>query len=452
MTLIASDKRITIVGLGATGLSCARFLRRRGQPFRVIDSRLEPPMLAQFRAEFSDVPLHLGSFDTDLMCAASELVVSPGVALAEPAIAAAQRAGVSVIGDIDLFVREAAAPIVAVTGSNGKSTVTTLVGEMAQAAGRRVAVGGNLGTPALDLLADDIELYVLELSSFQLERAAPLNAAVATVLNVSPDHMDRYATVLAYHQAKHRIYRGARHCVFNRDDSLSEPLLARDVKATSFGLDRPDLNAFGVITDGNARWLAFGAEQLLRCDELKMAGEHNVANALAALALGQAAGLPMPPMLTVLRSFTGLAHRCQHVADIDGVHFYDDSKGTNVGATVAAVTGLAAGRDRRIVLIAGGVGKDAEFEPLAPVLKQYGRAVVLIGDAAPALHAVLAAALPCRHASSMEEAVALAAELAEPDDCVLLSPACASFDMFRDYNERGDVFTAAVLARRAAAC
>jgi UDP-N-acetylmuramoylalanine--D-glutamate ligase len=384
-----------------------------------------------------------------MLANAAELIVSPGVSLQEPAIAAAMARGVAVCGDIDLFVRELAqrekpVPLIAITGSNGKSTVTTLVGEFARAAGLNVGVGGNLGTPALALLDDAHQLYVLELSSFQLERAQPLNATVATVLNVSPDHMDRYPNLLAYHQAKHRIFRGARQVVVNRDDNLSQPLLAQGVVEWSFGFGEPDFKGFGLREEGGGQWLAFERQPLLPVNELKIAGAHNVANALAALALGHAAGLPLAVMVEVLRNFTGLPHRCQLVGEAREVRFYDDSKGTNVGATVAAVEGLCRGGDTRVVLIAGGVGKGAEFDGLRPVLAQYGRAAVLIGEAAPQLQHTLQGTLPLQTAGDMTDAVTSAALLAQPGDCVLLSPACASFDMFDNYAHRGEVFAQAV--------
>ncbi len=444
MTMIATDKQRIIVGLGVTGLSCARFFAKHGIAFSMADSRENPPGLDKFKHEFIDVPLHLGAFSTELFSSADELIVSPGIALEEPAIAAAIKKGVSVCGDIDLFVREARAPIVAITGSNGKSTVTTLVGEMAQAAQLNVGVGGNLGTAALDLLGPARDLYVLELSSFQLERAQPLHAEVATVLNVSPDHMDRYASLLAYHQAKHRIFRGCKQIVINRADPLSRPLVPVDVMQWSFGLDAPDFNGFGVRESHGERFLAFEQELLMPVQEMQIAGDHNIANALAALALGHAVKLPIAAMLKTLREFKGLAHRCQLIARKNEIAFYDDSKGTNVGATVAAIEGLCAHRASKVVLIAGGVGKGAEFDGLKPVLEKYGRAVVLIGEAAPAIEAVVKDVLPIAFARDMQEAVDKAAQLADTGDSVLLSPACASFDMFDNYAHRGDMFIAAV--------
>ncbi len=449
MTAMTADKRRIVVGLGQTGLSCARYLARCGLSFSVMDSRDNPPGLAEFRSEFPSTSLLLGAFDAAQLCAADEIIVSPGVALSEPAIAAAIEHGVAVCGDIDLFVRanaasERPAPIVAITGSNGKSTVTTLVGEMAQAAGRNVGVGGNLGTPALDLLNPQRDLYVLELSSFQLERAQALHAEVATVLNISPDHMDRYPTLQAYRQAKHQIFLGCQQAVINRDEAANTTPVPSANMQWSFGFDVPSHNGFGVIEHDGERYLAFDCERLLPLSALRIAGQHNVANALAALALGRAVGLPMSSMLTALKNFAGLPHRCQLVADVNGVAYYDDSKGTNVGATVAAIEGLCKNARGKVVLIAGGVSKGAEFDDLAPALERYGRAAVLIGEAAPALAKILRDVLPTAHAADMSAAVEQSAAFAQAGDKVLLSPACASFDMFANYAQRGEVFTAAV--------
>ncbi|OYW96298.1 MAG: UDP-N-acetylmuramoyl-L-alanine--D-glutamate ligase, partial [Pseudomonadales bacterium 32-61-5] len=342
--------------------------------------------------------------------------------------------------------REARAPIIAITGSNAKSTVTTLVGEMAQAAGRKVAVGGNLGTPALDLLNDDVELYVLELSSFQLETTAQLNAEVATCLNVSEDHMDRYAGLPAYHQAKHRIFRGARQVVINRDDRLSRPLLGDDVPVWSFGLGKPDFKGFGLVEESGETHLAFQFEALMPARELRMRGAHNQSNALAALALGHAAGLPFEPMLDTLRRFGGLPHRCQWVGEHGGVNYYDDSKATNVGAALAAIGGLGADIGGKLVLIAGGDGKGADFSALHAPVARYCREVILLGRDAGLLANALDGAAPVHRVQSLEQAVQRAALSAQPGDAVLLSPACASLDMFKNFEERGLLFAAAVEA------
>src|SRR5690606_17523317 len=425
-------------------MSVVRFLARQGVRFAVADTRANPPELVTLQRDYPNVEVRCGELDVDFLCRASELYVSPGLAVATPALQQAAARGVKLSGDIDLFVRNAKAPIVAITGSNAKSTVTTLVGEMAAEAGKRVAVGGNLGTPALDLLADDIELYVLELSSFQLETTERVNAEVAVCLNVSEDHMDRYADMAAYHLAKHRIFRGARKVVVNRDDALSRPLIADQVPSTRFGLGKPDLRDFGLLEVEGEKYLARGLEPLLPGRELKIRGAHNQANALAALALGEAAGLPMPAMLAVLRRFSGLPHRCQWLRERNAVNYYDDSKATNVGAALAAIEGLGADIAGKLVLIAGGDGKGADFACLRAPIARYCRAVVLLGRDAELIAAALGDAVPLVRVGSIEDAAQRCAELAEPGDAVLLSPACASLDMFRSFEERGKRFAAAV--------
>ena len=445
MSLIASDHFRIVVGLGKSGMSLVRFLARQGLPFAVADSRANPPELATLRAEFPQVDVRCGELDVAFLCRANELLVSPGLALATPALQQAAARGVKMSGDIELFARHAKAPIIAITGSNAKSTVTTLVGEMAAAAGKRVAVGGNLGTPALDLLNDEVELYVLELSSFQLECTDQLNAEVATCLNVSEDHMDRYSGMPAYHLAKHRIFRGARQVVINRQDALSRPLLAEGQPCWSFGLNKPDFKAFGLIEEGGEKYLAFQFDKLLNVRELKMRGAHNQANALAALALGHAAGLPMAPMLAALREFTGLAHRCQWLRELRGVTYYDDSKATNVGAALAAIEGLGADIDGKLLLIAGGDGKGADFSALRGPVAAHCRAVLLLGRDAELLANTLAdSGVPLIRVATLEDAVQRAAELAQAGDAVLLSPACASLDMFKNFEQRGQLFAAAV--------
>jgi UDP-N-acetylmuramoylalanine--D-glutamate ligase len=445
MSLIASDQFRIVVGLGKSGMSLVRFLARQGLPFAVVDSRANPPELATLREQFPAVEVRCGELDVEFLCRASELLVSPGMPLAIAALQQAAARGVNMSGDIELFARYAKAPIIAITGSNAKSTVTTLVGDMALAAGKRVAVGGNLGTPALDLLADDVELYVLELSSFQLETTALLNAAVATVLNVSEDHMDRYSGLPAYHQAKHRIFRGAKHVVINRQDALSRPLLNEGVSSSTFGLNRPDFKTFGLIAEDGEKYLAYQFEKLMNVRELKVRGAHNQANALAALALGHAAGLPFAPMLASLREFTGLAHRCQWLRELHGVNYYDDSKATNVGAALAAIQGLGADIDGKLLLVAGGDGKGADFSALRGPVAAHCRAVMLLGRDAELLAAALGDSVPLVRVKTLEEAVLCAAELAQFGDAVLLSPACASLDMFKNYEQRGHLFAAAVL-------
>jgi UDP-N-acetylmuramoylalanine--D-glutamate ligase len=351
---------------------------------------------------------------------------------------------VKLSGDIELFARNAKAPIVAISGSNAKSTVTTLVGEMAAAAGKRVAVGGNLGTPALDLLSDEVDLYVMELSSFQLETTDQLGAEVATVLNISEDHMDRYSGLPAYHLAKHRIFRGARQVVVNRQDALTRPLIGEGVPCWTFGLNKPDRNGFGLREENGEKYLAFQFDNLMPVRELKIRGGHNQANALAALALGHAVGLPFDAMLASLKTFAGLVHRCQWLRELNGVNYYDDSKATNVGAALAAIEGLGADIDGKLVLIAGGDGKGADFTPLKAPVAAHCRAVVLLGRDADLLAATFGDSVPLVRVTTLEEAVQRAAEIAQRGDAVLLSPACASLDMFKNFEERGQLFALAV--------
>lgn len=448
MQLIQRDGLRVVVGLGKTGLSCVRFLKSRGYPVAVNDTRDAPPGLPELRAEFPDIEVSLGGLDAALLRRAREVVVSPGLSVQTPELAACAAAGIPLVGDIDIFCREVSAPIVAITGSNAKSTVTTLVGLMAARAGIDVGVGGNLGTPVLDMLREKGEqaLYVLELSSFQLETTHALRAAVAVVLNISEDHMDRYASMQDYHRAKHRIFRNCQRYVVNRDDALTVPLIDAAVPGTSFGLNAPDLGHFGVLRRDGEQWLARGREALLPVREMKIRGEHNIANALACLALGEAVGLPMPAMLATLRQFPGLPHRCQLVHEQDGVAWYNDSKGTNVGASLAAISGLGAAIDGKLVLIAGGVGKGQDFSPLSAPLVRHARLLVLIGEDGPKIADAVDAAVPRVMVATLRDAVAAARDAAQAGDAVLLSPACASFDMFKHYEDRGEQFVAAVRA------
>ncbi len=431
-----------VVGLGQTGLACARFLARRGVAVVVVDSRAEPPMLRELQHQLPAVETRCGGFDAALFKQADMLVVSPGIPLSDPAIAAAMGAGVEVVGDIELFARHARAPVVAITGSNGKSTVTTLLGAMACEAGRDARVGGNIGTPALDLLQQfEPELYILELSSFQLETTRSLKPAAAVVLNVSQDHLDRYAGMQEYGAAKRRIYRGAAMKLINLDDPVVAAWGGADEGWHRFTLAQPpQADDFGVISKDGQLWLAKGNQALLAVSELKLAGMHNVANALAALALGDGVGLSMDAMLATLRRFGGLPHRCQWLAEKDGVNWYNDSKATNVGATVAAIGGMPG----KVVLLAGGEGKGQDFSPLRDIMATKGRAAILFGRDAPLIAAALDRVVPLERVSTLREAVRAARALARPGDTVLLAPACASFDMFKGYEDRGDRFAAAV--------
>ncbi len=441
----AEHPRTLIVGMGLTGLSCVRYLQAHNVPVVIIDSRSHPPGLAALREQMFGASVVTGGFDPRVFASAERIIVSPGVSIQEPQIRAAHERGAEVIGDIELFAREVKAPVAAITGSNGKSTVTTLLGEMARCAGREVAVGGNIGLPALDLLADRVELYLLELSSFQLETTRSLNPRVAAVLNISADHLDRYGGVEAYAQTKSAIYNGAQIRLFNLDDPMVMAMRgqpqADDLFFTLQSVDSPD--QFGVNLQSGEPWLCRGRQALLPVSELQLPGRHSQANALAALALGAALELPMPAMLEALRNFCGLPHRTQFVAEHAGVRWYNDSKATNVGACIAALEGMA-NDVGCIVLIAGGEGKGADFSELAAVVERTVRAVVLIGRDAAEIEDALMGVVPTARAADMDVAVARAGELARPGDLVLLSPACASFDMFQNFGQRGVAFSDAV--------
>lgn len=441
-----------VVGLGVTGLSCLRHLARLGESLAAVDSRENPPLLAEVRAMFPDLPLHLGGFQSDFLHSAGRLVVSPGVSLEEGPLHAARDAGVEVIGDIELFARQCDRPVVAVTGSNGKSTVATLVHQMIEHSGFASALGGNIGTPALDLLAGPVpDYFVLELSSFQLQTTASLNAAAAVVLNVTEDHMDRHHDLSDYAAAKERVYQGSGAMVLNLDDPVVRAMARPQRPCLGFTLGQPGRGQFGVRRKGGESWLCRGTEKFLVTRELGIRGEHNHANALAALALGTAIGLPKDGMCRALRSFAGLPHRCRWVARIDEVDWVNDSKGTNVGAACAAIRGIAAGRN--VILIAGGDGKGADFAPLADVVAAHVKEIVLIGRDASQIARAVGGRAPVQYATDMNAAVAACALAAAAGDVVLLSPACASFDMFTNYMARGDAFVAAVreLARGVAA-
>ena len=450
-------KTILVLGLGDTGWSMTRWLRQHGARVRVADSRPNPPHAGQLRAETPEVELRAGAFDAQTFSGVDAIAISPGVDRREPLVAEAIARGVPVVGDVELFAQAveentpagASAPaVIAITGSNGKSTVTAMAGDMCKSAGRRTIVAGNIGLPVLDAWSGVEEsksvpdLFVLELSSFQLESTASLKPMAAAMLNVSEDHMDRYRDLADYAAAKSRIFTGDGVQVLNRDDPWSMGMQRPGRACVTFGLDAaPSSSDWGLVTVNGRRNLAQGDRALIATEELPVAGLHNAANALAALALTHAVGIEEAPALDALRHFKGLPHRVEDVATIRGITFYDDSKGTNVGATVAALRGMA----RRTILIAGGDGKGQDFRPLAPAVKASAKAVVLIGRDAPAIRSVLAhCGIPLLGTHSMEEAVRLAYGVAVAGDAVLLSPACASYDMFRNYIHRAEAYVAAV--------
>lgn len=425
-------QRALVIGLGKTGASAARYLRRMGVQVTVTDSRANPPGLSEIQS-LTDIELRLGGFSAPEQMP-KLAVLSPGVSPQEVFVRELVSARVEVIGDIELFAREVTAPVVGITGANGKSTVTTLVGEMGKAAGLRVQVGGNLGTPALDLLDDSAQLYVLELSSFQLETVRSLRCKTATILNLSEDHLDRHGSFDAYASAKARIFTGCETAVVNRDDAAVMKWAPKD--AVSFGLASPPLGHYGLIQDGSESWLARGPQKLLKISDLPIAGLHNAANALAALALADAAEIPRSAALSALRSFHGLRHRCELVVEIGGVRWFNDSKGTNVGATMAALQGMSG----PIVWLGGGQGKGQDFSPLRAPLTDKGRAAIVYGQDAARIETALKDALPLHRETDLAATVRRARTLAKAGDTVLLSPACASLDQFKNYEERGDRF------------
>ncbi|MGZ8136307.1 MAG: UDP-N-acetylmuramoyl-L-alanine--D-glutamate ligase [Methylococcaceae bacterium] len=431
--------KVLVVGIGSTGISVAHYLRNLGFRFAITDSRDKPPLIDEFFQLMPDTPVFTGGFDEAAFKVATHLVVSPGVSLNEKSIIKAMANGSKIVSDIDLFVCSVAEPIIAITGSNGKSTVTTMVGEMAKAVGKRVAVGGNLGVPALDLLDQNAELYVLELSSFQLERTSVLNATAATVLNVTADHLDRHVDLAEYAQQKRRVFKGDGVMVINADDAIVNAMQEEGRQTLTFSIKKEA--DFHLAFNEGVEYLMHKQECLMPLSELPLEGRHNAANALAALALGVAAGLDKQVMCNVLRKFKGLAHRMQKVADIRGVTWVNDSKATNIGACVAALEGY----QRKVILIAGGEAKGADMSELTPVIKEKAKSVVLMGKDGPIIAQALNGCVPVYLAGNMNEAVKIAANLADAGDSVLLSPACASLDQYKNYQDRGDKFTKAVM-------
>jgi len=434
-----------VAGLGISGVAAVNFLHEHGYRVAVTDSRKTPPGHDQIP---SDVQTSFGQLDQELLLQAEEIVISPGLDPQLPEIQAAIAQGIAVVSEIQILRRFTDKPIMAITGSNAKSTVTTLIGLMAKDAGVKVAVGGNLGRPALDLTKDDPELYILELSSFQLETTSNLHAEVAVILNMSEDHLDRHGDMMGYHTAKHRIFQGVKKVVYNRDDSLTRPLVPDATPMQSFGLNAPDMNQYGILKENDGTmWLARGRERILKSSEMYIQGTHNVANALACLALGEAIGLPLASMLDTLKTFKGLEHRCEFVKEVQGVRYYNDSKGTNIGATLAAIDGLGAAiepQQGKIAIILGGQGKGQDFTALRDALSKYAKLAVLIGEDRAVIEKAIAGTTTLLHAASLQEAVELCQQHTQAHDVVLLSPACASFDMFKGYSERGHQFVECV--------
>jgi UDP-N-acetylmuramoylalanine--D-glutamate ligase len=432
--------RVLVLGMGSTGAACARYFAKQDLAVAFYDTRTAPPALADIQQAMPQAVCYRGPEMPELPRTVERLVVSPGTPLDLPLLVKARSRGLAIESDIDLFMREVRAPVIGITGSNGKSTVTSMLASALGSAGWRVAAGGNLGPPALDLLGSDAEVYALELSSFQLERSRPPELTVAALLNISPDHLDMHGDYPSYVAAKARILSRARRVVINRDDSALAELLPAGVGVTGFTLGQPSTGDFGLRTHNGCEYLACGRALLIRTDELRVAGKHNQSNALAALALGAAIGADLATMLGGLREFRGLAHRMQQVASIAGVSWVNDSKATNVGAAVASIASL----DSPLVLIAGGDAKAADLQPLADCLAGRRAEVVLIGRDREQFAAALAGVCPCHRADDMAGAVAKAAAIADPGWTVLLAPAAASLDMFSNFAARGDAFAQAV--------
>jgi len=440
VTIAAHDMKMLVVGLGVTGVATARYLAARDVDVTVVDNRAAPPGLAELRDSNPELRVILESEDPICLEGIDQVVLSPGLALDSPVAAQARRQGIPVVGDIELFARDVTAPVLAVTGSNGKSTVVTLLERMLSATGLDVAAGGNLGPPALQLLEESAELYLLEISSFQLESTESLAPEAAVVLNVSPDHLDRHGNLTEYAALKAKLLHAAKCAVYNWDDPLVREMVIEHPRAIPFSLGDAPADGYGIVEHQGGRWLARNREPLMDVAVMHMHGSHNEANALAALALAGSLDRDLAPQLGALQEFTGLPHRCQWVAERNGVTFINDSKGTNVAASVAALEGL----EGPFVLIAGGQSKGADFGPLAASARGKLLGAVLIGEAADKLTTVLSGICPTRVASSMDAAVDFAAKIATSGTTVLLSPACASLDMFVDYMDRGDAFIAAV--------
>jgi UDP-N-acetylmuramoylalanine--D-glutamate ligase len=438
-----------VAGLGQTGYSVAQYLHRQRLPFAVFDTRREVEKLTEFSAQCPNIEIYLGDFPTSLYSKISQIIASPGLSLEEPFLVQAKRHGIPIIGDIECFAREIKAPVIAITGTNGKSTVTTLVGEMARAAGKKVAVAGNIGLPILDLLdehAQDYDLWVLELSSFQLDLIESLQPTASCILNISPDHLDRHHDLEHYIQAKQRIYQHTQTLVYNREDAATFPKSSTSGKHITFGLNAPSTpTEWGLIQHNHEYYLAQGSTPFMPVDVLKIYGRHNWQNALAACALAASAGIPTEAIRQALQAFPGLEHRCQTVRIINDVQWINDSKGTNVGACVSAIEGIGPTLKGKIILIAGGLGKGADFSSLKPKVETYVREVILIGKDAPLIEQALEHCVPLYHAKSLADAIDHAQAQAQAGDAVLLSPACASMDMFKNYEHRGQCFKELVL-------
>ena len=442
--LIATSNRRAVIGAGVTGRSVARFLAARNMPFDWFDTRASETNLNLSEGERIGVSPQFGEIAENRLCGYDEIILSPGLSKTEPYVVEAENVGAKIIGDIELFARHVEVPVAAITGSNGKSSVTTLLAEAAKASGLNAVAAGNLGEPVLDQLGRDYDLFVLELSSFQLETTSSLRPIAAVILNLSPDHLDRYPSMIEYHAAKQRIHFGATGIVTNRDDLLTQALSGDANKHISFGLDEPDLGQYGLRTKEGRTYAARGLDLLFDVDRAQLRGRHNLANALAVLAMAEILDLDQHQTIETILAFRGLPHRCELVQSRDAVVWINDSKATNSGAAIAAIKGMRDEIQGELILIAGGQPKDQDFTDFGRLVSETCKHLILIGEAAEQIRSSITADVSVSRAGSMQEAVLQASQIAKDGDCVLLSPACASFDQFLNYQDRGNQFCQAV--------
>ncbi len=446
--MIATSNRRAVIGAGVTGRSVARFLAARNMPFDWFDTRESLTEIGLPEAEKIESSLSFGEIGPDQLCGYDEIILSPGIAKSEAYVARAQEVGTRIIGDIELFARNVEVPVAAITGSNGKSSVTTLLAAVAKACGRNAIAAGNIGKPVLDQVGLDYDLFVLELSSFQLETTSNLQPSVAVILNVSPDHMDRYPDLVAYHAAKQRVYLGASMIVSNRDDLLTQPMPTDVQRYMTFGLDQPDLGHYGLRKKDGVTYVAFGLQCLFPVEDILLKGSHNLSNALAVMVMAELLELDRQISIDVVCAFAGLPHRCEVVRTESGTEWINDSKATNTGAAIAAIQGLAADVEGKFILIAGGQAKGQEFGKFSDLVSHEIDQVILLGESAEQIADAVKGKgkTQISYAENMQAAVSMAARITGPQDCVLLSPACASFDQFTGYQDRGDQFRDAVEA------
>jgi UDP-N-acetylmuramoylalanine--D-glutamate ligase len=442
--MICDQKKRIVVGLGLTGQSYIRYLNNLGLKFSVVDNRESPPNIKKIKDEFPSLDLYLGKKYSSLLGHADEIYLSPGISINDPFLSEAKQNSVKIINDIDLFVGLVSAPIVLITGSNGKSTVTQLVGMMAKEAGINAQVGGNIGRPVLDILSEDCELYILELSSFQLEMCSNLSSLVSCILNITEDHLDRHGTLQNYINIKKKIYKNSNTCIFNRDDSSTYPSIDSN-NSISFGLDKADKNNYGLIKDNDATYISKGEIKLINKKILSLSADHNVLNIMSAVAIARSLEINITSITSAINKFNGLPHRCEKVAQISGVTFYNDSKATNIGATIAAIKGFAKNLTGKLIILIGGRAKQDDFSKLFFLLETINHQLILFGESVEKILSFSKSSRNYIFADTIQSATDVAFSESKYGDIVLLSPACSSYDMFSSFEERGDVFRESVL-------